>query len=247
MNPTTKTALVTGGGRRIGAAIVRALHDAGANVVIHCNRSRDDAEALADGLNALRAGSAAVEQANLLEDDAHASLVHRAQAHWGGLDVLVNNASTFYPTPMGSVHAAQWDDLMGSNLRAPFFLSQAAAPFLKQRQGVIINIVDVHAQRPMKGHPVYCAAKAGLAMLTLSLARELGPEVRVNGVAPGAVMWPENDISDAIKAEVLEATALKRAGAPEDVAGAVRYLALEAGYVTGQILSVDGGRSLSWS
>ena len=191
MDAEPRIALVTGGARRIGAAIVRALHASGCNVVIHCRASQADADALAGALNRERAGSAKVEHADLLDIAAIQSLVARAAAQWGGLDVLVNNASTFYPTPVGAVTEREWDDLVGTNLKAPFFASQAAAPVLAARAGAIVNVIDTHAARPLKGHPVYTSAKAGLSMLTRALARELGPQVRVNGVAPGAVLWPE--------------------------------------------------------
>lgn len=245
MDDTRRIALVTGGARRIGAAIVRALHNDGMDVVIHCNRSRDDADALAADLNARRDGSATVMPADLGDDGALHDLAKRVVAFGGNLDLLVNNASTFYPTPVGSVDAAQWDDLVGTNMRAPFFLSQALAPTLRTRHGSIVNIIDIHAQRPMKDHAVYCAAKAGLGMLTRALARELGPEIRVNGVAPGAILWPEADMNESLQAKILDATALKRAGKPEDIAEAVCYLA-RASYITGQIIAVDGGRSIGW-
>lgn len=246
MNDDRRIALVTGGARRVGAAIVRALHDAGLQVVIHCHRSHRDAAALAAALNTERAGSAVVEQADLLAPGAADTLVRRAAAHWGGLDVLVNNASSFYPTRVGTVTDAQWDDLVGTNLRAPFFLAQAAAPLLGARAGAIVNIIDVHALRPLKGYPVYSAAKAGLGALTRALARELGPAVRVNGVAPGAVEWPEAGLDDATRATIVAATALKRRGDAADVAGMVKFLALDATYVTGQVIAVDGGRSIGW-
>ena len=242
MDAEPRIALVTGGARRIGAAIVRALHGAGCSVVIHCRASRDDADTLAAELNRARAGSAAVECADLLDLAAIDALVARAAAHWGGLDVLVNNASTFYPTAVGTTTEREWDDLVGTNLKAPFFASQAAAPWLAARGGAIVNVIDTHASRPLKDHPVYTSAKAGLAMLTRSLARELGPRVRVNGVAPGAVLWPAAGLDDAVTRQVVDASALKRQGTPDDVASAVRYLALEATFVTGQVLAVDGGR-----
>lgn len=241
-----RVALVTGGARRIGAAIVRELHAAGLRVVVHCNRSTAEAATLCDELNAARADSARFLRADLLDAHARAALVSDAAACWGRLDVLVNNASSFYPTPVGSVTEAQWDDLTGTNLKAPFFLAQAAAQALRANRGCIVNLVDVHAQRPMKGHPVYSTAKAGLMMLTRALARELGPEVRVNGVAPGAILWPEHDMDERVQRKIVEATALKRQGEPEDVARMVRFLATEADYVTGQVIAVDGGRSLGW-
>lgn len=242
MSDEPKVALITGGARRVGAVIARVLHAAGCRVVVHCNRSRKEADALVDELNALRADSAAVEVADLLDLVALADMVARAAARWGALDVVVNNASSFFPTPVGSVTVEQWDNLFGTNLRAPFFVAQAAAPLLAQRSGAIVNIVDIHATKPMKGHPVYSSAKAGLAMMTRALARELAPEVRVNGIAPGAVLWPERGLEPARKQQIINATALKRHGAPEDIANAVRFLALEAPFVTGQVLAVDGGR-----
>jgi pteridine reductase len=172
-------------------------------------------------------------------------MIQQAQSVWGQLDVLINNASTFYPTPVGSISEQNWDELIGSNLKAPLFLSQAAAPYLKQRQGNIINIVDIHADRPLKEHTVYSMAKAGLAMLTKSLARELGPEIRVNGIAPGAILWPENELNEASKEEILSRTALKRSGEPTDIANTALFLIEHAHYITGQIISVDGGRTLS--
>ncbi len=242
MSDEPKVALITGGARRVGAVIARVLHAAGCRVVVHCNRSRKEADALVGELNALRADSAAVEVADLLDLVALADMVARAAARWGALDVVVNNASSFFPTPVGSVTVEQWDNLFGTNLRAPFFVAQAAAPLLAQRSGAIVNIVDIHATKPMKGHPVYSSAKAGLAMMTRALARELAPEVRVNGIAPGAVLWPERGLEPARKQQIIDATALKRHGAPEDIANAVRFLALEAPFVTGQVLAVDGGR-----
>jgi pteridine reductase len=166
---------------------------------------------------------------------------------WGGrLDCLVNNASSFYPTPVGAITEVHWDDLVGSNLKAPLFLSQAATPHLRETRGVIINIVDSHAQRPLRDHPVYGPAKAGLAMLTRSLAKDLAPEIRVNGVAPGAILWPADGLSDAVKQSILRQVPLERPGDPDDIAGCVLFLVRDAGYVTGQIIAVDGGRSLGW-
>ncbi len=242
-----RIALVTGGARRIGAAIVRELHSAGARVVIHCNRARAEADALAKELNGSRADSAAVETADLRQAGAAAELVERTVARWRGLDLVVNNASTFYPTEVGDVTEEQWHDLVDINFKAPFFVAQAAVAALRERRGSIVNIVDVHAQRPMKRHPVYSSSKAGLAMLTRSLARELGPDIRVNGVAPGAILWPESDLDAKTKNKILDATALKRAGTPEEIARMVRFLAFDAPYVTGQVIAVDGGRSIGWT
>jgi len=240
-----KTALITGAAARIGAEITRTLHAAGMNIVIHYRSSADQANALRDQLNSQRANSAHTLQADLLDTPSLATLVEQATDVWGGLDVLVNNASSFYPTPVGEITETHWDDLMGSNLKAPIFLSQAATPYLKTSQGCIINIVDVHGFRPMKAHPVYCAAKAGLAMLTQSLAKELGPEIRVNGVAPGAIMWPSSELDPATQEAILERTALKRQGGPEDIAKTVKFLVLEGDYITGQVIPVDGGRSIN--
>ena len=241
-----RTALVTGGARRLGAAIATALHGAGANVVIHYRGSRADAEQLAATLQARRPDSVALVQGDLLETKALPALVAQAAAAFDGLDILVNNASSFYPTPVGEITEADWDALIGSNLKAPLFLSQAAAPWLKRRGGLIINMVDVHARRPLAGHPVYCAAKAGLEMLTYSLARELGPEVRVNGIAPGAILWPESGVSDADKAATVAGIPLGRTGGPADIAACALFLAREGSYVNGQVIAIDGGRCLGF-
>ncbi|MCZ8129858.1 MAG: pteridine reductase [Steroidobacteraceae bacterium] len=239
-----RAVLITGGARRLGAAIARQLHAEGANVLLHYRGSAAEAEALAARLNATRAGSCALHAADLLDVARLPGLVEAALEAFGRLDVLVNNASTFYPTPVGSITLEQWDDLTGSNLRAPLFLSQAAAPELQRRHGLILNLVDIHALRPLKRHPVYCAAKAGLWMLTQSLARELAPEVRVNGIAPGPVMWPEGPMDAELQAKILERTALKRIGSPEDIAKAALFFVRDAPYVTGQVLPVDGGRTV---
>ena len=238
--------LVTGAARRIGAAIARTLHGAGARVALHCNRSRTEAERLAAELNAVRAGSCAVVQADLLDLAALPRLVEEAAAPFGRLDALVNNASSFYSTPFGKIGEREWQDLIGTNLRAPLFLSQAAAPWLREARGAIVNLVDIHAERPLKDFVVYSVAKAGLAGLTRALALELGPEVRVNGVAPGAILWPDGDqhFAPAEKGRITDQTPLKRIGSPEDVAGAVKYLLFDAPFVTGQILAVDGGRGI---
>ncbi len=241
-----KVVLVTGAARRIGAAIAARLHAGGARVAIHYRSSSDEAEKLVSGLNEERAGSAAAFQADLLDIDQIPRLI-KAVTDWGGrLDGLVNNASTFYPTPVGSIAEAQWDDLMGSNLKAPLFLSQAAQPHLKANGGAIVNIVDIHAQRPLRNHAVYGPAKAGLAMLTRSLAKDLAPEVRVNGVSPGAILWPEDGMTEAAQQSILRQVPLQRAGDPDDIANCVLYLLRDASYVTGQIIAVDGGRSIGW-
>lgn len=242
---TNKVVLITGAAHRIGATLARTLHAQGMNIVIHYRSSRKGALALQKELLALRPDSVVLVQADLLEFKKLPSLVKEAHKAWGRLDVLINNASTFYPTPMGKVDETIWDDLMGSNLKAPFFLAQAAAPLLKKHHGCIVNIVDIHAQRPLKAHPVYSMAKAGLAMMTKSLAGELGPEVRVNGVAPGAILWPENEMDDVTKQRIISRTFLKRQGDAMDIAKAIRFLIEDAPYMSGQILTVDGGRSLN--
>jgi pteridine reductase len=239
-----KTALVTGGARRIGAAIVRGLHTAGANIMLHYRSSADDAVALQTELNGVRASSVAVAEADLLETAQLPVLVKAAADAFGGLDLLINNASSFYPTPVGDITGIDWDDLVGTNLKAPLFLSQAAAPLLKEASGLIVNLADIHGMKPLRRYPVYSIAKAGLIMLTRSLARELGPHVRVNAIAPGPVLWPEDGLDSTLQQKIIERTALKRLGSPEDVARACLFFATEAPYVTGQILAVDGGRSL---
>ena len=239
-----KTAIVTGAARRIGAATVRALHDAGANVLIHFRGADGDAAALEAALNGARERSASRVQADLLADGAPRIVVDAALAAFGRIDVLVNNASMFYPTPLGGVAAAQWDELLGSNLRAPFFLAQAAAPHLARARGAIVNITDIHSERPLKGYPVYSVAKAGLAGLTRVLALELAPEVRVNAVAPGAIAWPEDGQFDPAERErIVATTPLARIGSPEDIARAV-LAACTMPFVTGQTIAVDGGRSV---
>ncbi len=237
--------MITGGARRVGAVTTQTLHQAGYNVIIHCRLSRQAADDLATELNSKRADSARVIQGDLNIDTVYDGLIEEAYQCWDRLDVLVNNASSFYPTPVGSITLDDWNNLVNSNMKAPLFLAQAAAPYLKQTQGNIINMVDVHAQRPMKEHPVYCAAKAGLAMLTMSLAKELGPEVRVNGVAPGAILWPENDMPEHTKNLILERTSLKRPGEPIDIAKTILFLVRDGDYITGQIIAVDGGRSIN--
>jgi pteridine reductase len=239
-----RTALVTGAARRIGAAIARRLHAAGASVMLHYRGAERDAAALEGELNAARAGSAAKVKADLLAPVAPAALVGATLERFGGLDLLVNNASTFYPTAVGAIEAGHWEELVGSNLRAPLFLSQQAAPELAKRGGSIVNIADIHAERPLKGYVVYSIAKAGLAAMTRSLALELGPAVRVNAVAPGAIAWPEDgQFPPPERGRIVATTPLERVGAPEDIARAVHFLAT-ASFVTGQVLAVDGGRSV---
>jgi pteridine reductase len=238
--------LITGAAKRIGAAIARTLHGAGANVAIHYFTSAAPADALAAELNSQRPDSARAYGADLRETAALQGLVDAVVADSGRLDALVNNASSFYPTPLGSITEAQWQDLIGSNLKAPLFLSQAALPHLRAAKGCIVNIVDVHSQRPLRHHPVYGPAKAGLAMLTRSLAKDLGPDIRVNGVSPGAILWPEEGLEERIQKAIVRETALKRPGEPEDIAATVLFLVRDAPYVTGQIIAVDGGRSIGW-
>lgn len=241
-----QTALVTGSARRIGAEIVRQLHGDGARVAIHHRSSVVDAERLRDELNAVRPDSAEIFAADLLETETLQDLVDAVVGWSGQLDILINNASSFYPTPIGSVTESNWRDLVGSNLKAPLFLTQAAHPHLRARNGRVVNIVDIHARRPLSGHLVYGPAKAALEMLTKSLAKELAPEVRVNGVSPGAILWPEGGLSDADRDAILQQIPLARTGAPEDIAGCVLWLVRDATYVTGQVIAIDGGRSLGW-
>jgi len=239
-----KTVLVTGGARRVGAAIARRLHAAGANVVLHYRGAEADAAKLEAELNAMRAKSATKVKAELLAASAPRALVSAALESFGRLDLLVNNASSFFPVAVGAIEPSHWDELLGSNLKAPLFIAQEAAPHLAKEQGAIVNIVDIHAERPLKGYPVYTIAKAGIAALTRSLAIELAPDVRVNGVAPGAIAWPEDDqFPDAERKRIVASTPLGRVGSPEDIAQAVHFLAC-APFVTGQILAVDGGRSI---
>ena len=241
-----KSILVTGGARRVGAAIVRRLHAAGANVMIHYRASAVDARALVKSLNARRAGGAACVKADLLDDAAPRALAAACLTAFGRLDVLVNNASSFYPTPLGKLTQRAWHDLIGSNLKAPLFLVQAAAAELTKRRGCIVNIVDIHAEFPLKDYVMYCVAKGGLAALTRSLAYELGPAVRVNGVSPGPILWPDANIwkSPATRKAIVDRTLLKRVGEPDDIARAVEFLITGSPYVTGQVVAVDGGRSI---
>jgi pteridine reductase len=239
-------ALITGAGKRIGACIARTLHGAGAGVAVHYRGSAEPATALAAELNAARAGSAFTLQGDLRDIGRLAAMVTEAVEQAGRLDILVNNASTFYPTPLGEITPEHWEDLMGTNVKAPLFLSQAAAPHLRQREGNIVNIVDIHAQRPLRHHTIYGPAKAALAMLTRTLARDLAPAVRVNGVSPGAILWPEDGVSDSYQASVLKQVPMRRAGTPQDIADCVLYLVRDAHYVTGQVIAVDGGRSIGW-
>jgi len=241
-----KVALITGAARRIGAAISRCLHADGANIVVHYRSSADEANTLCDELNAIRPDSAMSVQADLTATAQLPDLIATTTAWHGTLDILINNASSFYPTPIGEISEDNWNDVIGANLKAPLFLSQAAVDALRQARGVIINIVDIHSQRPLRDHAVYGSSKAGLAMLTRSLAKDLAPDIRVNGVSPGAILWPEAGLSDATKTTVLEQIPAGRIGNTSDVAGCVLYLVRDATYVTGQIIAVDGGRSIGW-
>src|SRR5688572_5252796 len=239
-----RVALVTGGARRVGAAITRRLHAAGATLLIHYRDSETDAAKLESELNAVRPGSAAKVKAELLAPVAPRALVGGALEAFGRLDIVVNNASSFFPVDVGAIESSHWEELIGSNLRAPLFISQQAAPELAKNDGAIVNIVDIHAERPLKGYPLYSVAKAGLASLTRALALELAPHVRVNGVAPGAIAWPEDgQFEDAERKRIVATTPLGRIGSPEDIAQAVLYLAC-AGFVTGQVVAIDGGRSI---
>jgi pteridine reductase len=250
MNSTPRlagqVALVTGAARRVGAQIVRALHAEGANVMIHSHRSLTDGERLVEELNHIRGGSAALLCADLRDTSQLPGLIAQTCERFGRLNLLVNNASSFYPTPLGSITLAQWQDLIGTNLQAPLFLAQAAAGALRASRGALINIVDIHGIRPLRDHVVYSTAKAGLIMLTRALARELAPEVRVNAIAPGAVLWPERGLDEARRDRILEQTPLERPGSPEDIARTVLFFAADAPFVTGQVLAVDGGRSVGW-
>ncbi|OOZ49736.1 pteridine reductase [Solemya velum gill symbiont] len=242
MEQTRKTALITGGATRLGAATARLLHAAGYDIVIHYRNSTDNAEILAAALNSLRERSATILQGDLLEDGIIPGLVEQAAAFNQRLDVLINNASSFYATKMGHVETEQWEDLVGTNMKAPFFLAQAAAPWLTETNGSIVNMVDVHGFRPKKDFAVYSMAKAANAMMVKVLAQELGPYVRVNGVAPGIILWPEHGLADEEKNRMLSRTALQRPGSPDDIASTIRFLVTEADYITGQIIAVDGGR-----
>lgn len=242
-----KVVLVTGGAKRVGAAICRRLHAAGANIALHYRSSEQEALVLQKELNLLRPNSVAVFQADLLDLHALPQLVHKVVKKFGRLDGLVNNASSFYATPLAEVDEQQWHDLLGTNLRAPLFLAQAAADELRRRHGCIVNIADIHAERPMRGHLVYSVAKAGLTALTRGLAQEMAPQVRVNAVAPGVIVWPENEEwqDEELRRKTVAHTLLKREGEPDDIARTVVFLIKDAPYVTGQVIAVDGGRSIN--
>lgn len=249
MSETTKSrtryALITGAARRIGACIAETLHQRGCSVFLHYHSSSESVDELAGKLNALRPASATTFQADLGKADEVNRLAAQVKERTGQLDLLVNNASRFFPTTVGSTSLEQWDDLMGSNLRGPYFLTQSLVPELAVGGGSVVNLLDIHAVKPMPRHAVYCMAKAGLQMMTLALASELGPQIRVNGVAPGAILWPENENNSGHQQKILSKVVMGRAGHPQDIASAVVYLGLDAPYVTGQVLAVDGGRSLN--
>ena len=239
-----KVLFITGAARRVGAVVCRRLHAEGMRIVLHYRGSAPEAQALKQELEAIRADSVALVQGDLNRIDEVERIGNAAVAAFGRVDVLYNNASSFYPTPIGSATAAQWDDLFGSNLKAPFFLSQTLTPALKQARGCIVNTVDIYGAQPLKAYPIYSAAKAGLIMLTKSLARELAPEIRVNAIAPGTILWPEHGLSEEVKAKIVDRTPQKRAGSPEDIASTALFLIRDAHYITGQIIAVDGGRSI---
>ena len=239
-----KVALITGAAHRIGAQVARRLHAEGMDLVLHYRSSEAAARELRTELESARAHSVMLLRADLHDCGGFAPLLARIRGFRNRLDLLVNNASSFYPTPFGEATEAQWEDLIGSNLKGPFFLAREAAGLLRESRGCIVNLVDIHAERPLKEHPVYSIAKAGNAMMVKSLARELGPEVRVNGIAPGAILWPEQELSDGAKDEIVSRTALQRAGSPEDIARTLVFLVRDADYITGQIIAVDGGRTL---
>ncbi|MDT7848905.1 pteridine reductase [Methylophilus sp. VKM B-3414] len=246
-SPNNKVVLITGGAKRVGAAITRALHQQGANVMLHYHTSQQEAETLQAELNQTRADSVAIMQANLLQTADLPKLIQATLHQFGRLDALINNASSYYATPLGGISEAQWDELTGSNLKAPLFLSQAAADALFASQGCIVNITDMHIERPKKHYIIYSAAKAGLVNLTKSLAQELAPNVRVNAVAPGPVLWPEDnqEFDETYRQQVVNQTLLKRTGEPDDIAKAVKFLVYDAPFITGHVLAVDGGRHLS--
>ena len=242
-----KAILVTGGAKRVGAATCQRLHAQGANLILHYRASVKEARELQAELNQIRPGSVALVQADLLDTVRLPDLINQAVEQFGKLDALVNNASSFFSTPLGGITEDMWNDLMGSNLKAPLFLSQAVAPHLKKQHGCIVNIVDIHSEWPLKNYVVYNAAKGGLASLTRSLAQELAPEVRVNGISPGPILWPEEGewADEEARQHIIDRTLLKRTGEPDDIARTVAFLIADAPYITGQIIAVDGGRSVN--
>lgn len=243
-NTDSKVVLITGAAQRLGAQTARTLHGRGWRVLVHCRQSHERADELAAEFNTRRADSCAVLQADLARDEDVIALAEAAQAQWKRVDALVNNASSFYPTPIGQATTENWNDLFSSNARAPFFLAQALAPELARRQGAIVNMLDIHAERPLREHTLYCMAKAAAVMMTQSLARELAPAVRVNGIAPGAILWPSSGGNVAMQEKILAGIPLQRLGEPADIANTIAFLLEDAPYITGQIIAVDGGRSL---
>jgi len=237
-----KTLLITGGAKRIGREIALTLHNE-FNIALHYRSSKQAAEELASKLNATRADSCSLIQGDLHQEECLENLVQTAVKQFGSLDALINNASSFYPTPIETINNDHWHDLMGSNLKAPLFLAKHAAAELRKSKGCIINIIDIYAQKPLSNHPIYCAAKAGLSSATLSLANDLAPEIRVNGIAPGAILWPENDNSEITQTDLLKRVPLARLGEPQDIAKTAKFLICDAPYITGQIIAVDGGRT----
>lgn len=244
----TKVVLITGAGKRVGAAIAQHCHQLGMRLAIHYRESAQQASDLCARFNQQRQDSAIALGADLRDTDKLEGLIEQVISQWGQLDVLINNASSFYPMPFGQVTSSLWEDVMASNLKAPFFLAQIAARYLKRQKGCIINLVDIQARRPLKNYSVYCIAKAGLAMLTKSLAKELGPDIRVNAIAPGIVLWPEDEteFNPALREKIVSRNALKRAGTPQDIANTTVFLINHADFITGQIIAVDGGRSLGY-
>jgi pteridine reductase len=244
----SRVVLITGAGKRVGAAIAQHCHQQGMRLAIHYRESAQQASILCDSFNQQRQDSAIALGADLRDTDHLEGLIAEIINKWGRLDVLINNASSFYPMPLVKITSSVWDDVMASNLKAPFFLSQVAIPYLKQQKGCIINLVDIQAQRPLKNYSVYCIAKAGLVMLTKSLAKELGPEIRVNAIAPGIVLWPddETEFNEALREKIVARNALKRAGTPQDIAKTAVFLINHADFITGQVIAVDGGRSLGY-
>lgn len=240
-------ALITGGAKRIGAEICTTLHQRGFNIILHYRHAEQEARQLSESLNAQRPKSCVLHKATLNDLIDIEGLSHKATQAWGRLDLLVNNASSFYPTPILQAQETDWEELMSSNLKGAFFLSQKLVPLLQKQQGSIVNIIDIYAQHPLKNHPIYCIAKAGLVAMTQSLALELGPDIRVNGVSPGAILWPETDVQNSSKQnqlqqEIIQRTCLERRGQPRDIAQTVAFLAQEAPFISGQIIAVDGGR-----
>ena len=244
MSSSNPTALITGGAKRIGKEIAHHLHTAGFNIMVHYRSSAEATAELVNELNDIRENSAASVAGDLLNISIVPTVIEKTIEKFSGLDVLINNASTFYPTPIELINEDFWNDLIGSNLKAPAFLVKSAVPYLRERNGSIVNIIDIYAQKPLSNHPIYCSAKAGLEMLTKSLARDLAPEIRVNGVSPGAILWPENGNDEISQADLLKRVPLKRMGKPKEIAKAVKFLVVDGSYITGQIIAVDGGRSI---